>query len=125
MSEVSQVSREALKAMTPEQVVAADKAGRLDALKRGENPLPPVTRDELKTMTEQEFAEANSAGRLEDVLTELYGSPNGPGSADMGARGVENLGGQLTQADLKLMSPDAVVKAHREGRCDTLLGIVR
>lgn len=46
------------------------------------------------------------------------------GNADQGARG-GGAAGQITEAQLKTMSPEAIDKAHREGRLQNLLGASR
>jgi hypothetical protein len=81
------------------------------------------------------------AGQLQDVLQgrdpgapspglepEPDPEPEPRGSADQGARVGPNLG-QLSEDDLKTLHAQGryaeIDKAHREGRCDRLLGRIR
>ena len=76
----------------------------------------------------------NEAGKVEDktidaaiadlVKNKPYlanGAKPGPGSPDGGPRG--NRPAQLTQADLKGMTSDAIVKAKADGQLNDLLGV--
>ena len=67
--------------MSPEQIVAALKAGQLHTLLTTADPPPDpvavaaahpdgrITEADLKTMTAEEIVEANRAGRLNHLLT--------------------------------------------------------
>jgi hypothetical protein len=57
-----------------------------------------------------------------DTNPEYVGTARAAGSADQGARGSSGVK-QLTEADLKTMTPDQIVKAHEEGRMSALLGV--
>lgn len=76
----------------------------------------------------------NEAGEVEDktiqaAIADLVkrkpylasGAKPGPGEPDGGPRG--NPVAQLTQADLKTMSPEAIVKAKNDGQLNDLLGV--
>jgi hypothetical protein len=110
------VDSRALKSMTPDQVVEAHKAGRLDALQRGADlrkyrKLSPDQRVQVvENMTVDEIDAAERAG--------LFGSPST--GADLGARG-ERVPSGATRGDLKRMSPSEIVAARREGRLDAVM----
>jgi hypothetical protein len=72
------------------------------------------------------------AGEISDAIEELLtrkphlaatARPRFQGTADGGAAGRSTGPKQLTRAELKGMSPEAINKAKREGRLNTLLGI--
>ncbi len=79
MTETSQITRDELGTMTPDQVYGAYMAGRLDALlgrpvvdptdPTGEpGAIPQATLEDVRTMTPDQVADAYAAGRLRSVL---------------------------------------------------------
>jgi hypothetical protein len=81
-----------------------------------EKKLPPELARRLQG-DDREALEADAEALLAIVTT-----TNAPrGSADQGARKGGN--NQLTEADLKSMTPEAIVEARKAGRFDALLGV--
>ena len=80
MSEPTQLSKADISVMTPEQIVAALKAGQLHTLLTTADPPPDpiaeaivndgrITETDLKGMTPEEIVDAHRAGRLDHLLT--------------------------------------------------------
>ena len=81
--------------------------------------LPPELAARLVGATPEEMAE--DADRLLALMAPA--APPAPtGSADGGPQGTPTPG-QLTQADLKNMSPEQIVEAQAAGRLNALLGV--
>lgn len=87
----SQLTREELASMSPADIVAAKRDGRLDLI-LGRT----VTADEVLDTIDQRDGQDEAQDEAQD--------------------------GQLTRQDLASMSPEAIVKAKRDGRLDGLLG---
>jgi hypothetical protein len=118
--------------MTPEAIVEARRAGRLDLLMRGADleKGAKLTTEEwhsvVSNMTDDELAAADAGGRL-DALKAATAGP-APASADQGAHGGRHAGtpspasreGQ--RARLQTMTPAEIVAAQRRGELDGLLG---
>ena len=137
-SDSRQLTRDELTTMTAEEIVAAERAGRLEALKRGEPGTPPPS--------PAEAAEGPSAAAAESIAGEpAAGEQTAAGMAvfrtvgaggDGGAiasaplrlapaAGVDAPGdqagrGQLNRADLQTMTAEEIVAADRAGRLDDL-----
>ena len=132
-SDSRQLTRDELTTMTAEEIVAAERAGRLDALKRGEPGTPPPP--------PAEAAEGPSAAAAESIAGEPLaedpavfrtvgagGDDGATASAPLRlapAAGVEAPGdqdgrGQLNRADLQTMTAEEIVAADRAGRLDEL-----
>lgn len=92
-----------------------------------------LTRADLKTMTAEAISAAHRAGHLDHLLKgeqpddETHEPPPAEpaaGNPDLGVRSEDaNLrrGGNPTREDLKHMTPEAISRAHKEGRLDGLL----
>ena len=79
-----------------------------------------VDADLLAGSTQEELEE--SADRL--LAWRGDKTPKAPPSSDAGDRGTQIKGAsQLTREDLRSMSPAEIVKAHKDGRLNTLKGI--
>lgn len=71
--QIPQLTRRALDRMSPEQIIAAKKAGQLEALRRGESGDvdDPGTRSEqitdLAGMSPEQIVKARREGRLDDL----------------------------------------------------------
>ena len=79
-----------------------------------------VDADLLAGSTQEELEESA------DKLLAWHGdkTPKAPPSSDAGDRGTQIKGAsQLTREDLRSMSPAEIVKAHKDGRLNTLKGI--
>jgi hypothetical protein len=59
-----QATLDELRAMTAQEFELARDAGKLDAIFRGESPLPTVTLEDLKSMTPEARVQARRDGRL-------------------------------------------------------------
>lgn len=115
--------RKALAKIPSEAVLEAYRAGRLDALLRGEvQPEPEssttgdLRREDLVGMSPEEIAEAYRAGRLDAFLRgERQPEPPkvDPTTGDTT--------GNLYREDLVGMSPEEIVEAKRAGRLDAIL----
>jgi len=73
MTRPDQLTREQLKDMTPDQIVAAKAAGRLDDLLGTTTWRPPdagcaITREYLRTLTPEQTIELDRLGRLDQLL---------------------------------------------------------
>lgn len=117
MSVSAQLTKADLKTMTPEEIVQAQREGRLDVL-IGRKPAPaPLSVDVIASLPRED---------IDRLIAERGGAtPTAIGSIDQGARTGDRLGDITDPGQLSRMSPDAIVAAHRAGRLDRLLGIKR
>ncbi len=136
--------------MSMDEIEKADKAGRLDDLRRGISEptrvdtetvqlngkdITPVdrghtfTRDEIESMTAEEQSFYYGRGQFGSALLPAGERPVGAeptaskwGSADGGAKPTRD-NGQLDRRNLASMSPDQIEAARQAGRLNTVLGI--
>jgi hypothetical protein len=132
-SDSRQLTRDELTTMTAEEIVAAERAGRLDALKRGEPGTPPPP--PADAAEEPSAAAAKSAAgeppAEEMAVFRTVGAGGDDGAIASGplrlapaggvdAQGGQDSHGQLSRADLQTMSAAEIVAADRAGRLDDL-----
>jgi len=117
---IPQLTREDLKSMGPDEINAARRDGRLDAvlgLREAAASEPGGLSMDLLAEMSPEAIDLLVEGYRAERAAELAASR---GSIDQGARPGPPRG-QLTREDLKGMTPDQINKAREEGRCDRLL----
>ncbi len=151
MTSGCQLYRDDLKSMSMDEIEKADKAGRLDNLRKGIKAEPvtrdtatvqldgrdvtPVdrghtfSRDEIEAMTAEEQSFYYSRGQIQSALQPagerpVVGNPQASkyGSADGGARPTRDAG-QLDRRNLASMTPDQIEEARVSGRLNDVLGI--
>ena len=128
-SDSRQLTRDELKTMTAQEIVAAERAGRLEALKRGEPGTPPpapapAPAPEIGGPGSDGPVAADGAAVFRPVEVEAAPPPLAPlrlaPGAEVAAAGEQQERGQLTRADLQTMSAAEIVAADREGRLEDL-----
>ncbi|MFN0154163.1 MAG: hypothetical protein ACKVUT_07265 [Gaiella sp.] len=102
---LEQLTREELRGMTPAAIDAAHRRGQFSELLAGRDP---GTHD----------------AELADAVRPSETAPR-RGSADQGARQTETAGQIVDVSAIRSMTPEQIVKAHDEGRFDSLLGVKR
>ncbi len=126
-SDSRQLTRDELTTMTAKEIVAAERAGRLEALKRGEpgTPPPPPAEpaEEPSEPTGDSVAGEPAAEGTAVFRTVLPSNDTAittgplrlvPPDDDQDGRG------QLTRLDLQTMTAEEIVAADRAGRLDDL-----
>jgi hypothetical protein len=132
-SDTRQLTRDELTTMTAEEIVAAERAGRLDALKRGEpgtpppppadaadGPSPAATGSSGGEPPAEDMAVFRPAGAGGDDGAIVSGPLRLAPAAGVGAQGDKHSHGQLSRADLQTMTAAEIVAADRAGRLDDL-----
>ena len=125
-SDSRQLTRDELTTMTAEEIVAAERAGRLDALKRGEPGTPPPPPAEAADGPSAAAAEsvAGTPPAEDMAVFRTVGAGGDEGASASGplrlAQGDQDSGGQFSRADLQTMTAEEIVAADRAGRLDDL-----
>ncbi|HEV8102382.1 MAG TPA: hypothetical protein VGP69_01465 [Gaiellaceae bacterium] len=132
-SDSRQLTRDELTTMTAEEIVAAERAGRLDALKRGEPGTPPPppadaaeapsaagTESSAGEPPAEDMAVFRTVGAGGDAGAIASGPLRLAPAAGVDAHGDQGSHGQLSRADLQTMTAAEIVAADRAGRLDDL-----